>query len=113
MALQAVFGFAPLLPKLLSGVLGALSAVLLFELGRRTFGLRAGLLAAAGATIIPSLVIWSAVSLKEPLVLFVAVLGLWTLQHIVRLPAGSVRLGDALLLMLAIMAISLDLRSTL
>jgi 4-amino-4-deoxy-L-arabinose transferase-like glycosyltransferase len=113
MALHAVFGFAPLLPKLLSGVLGALTAVVLYELGRRTFGQRAGLLAAAGAAVIPSLVIWSSLSLKEPLVLFVAVLGLWTLQRIVHLPASSARLGDALLLMLAIMAVSLDLRSTL
>lgn len=113
MASHGVFGFTPLLPKLLSGVLGALSAVLLFEIGRRTFGHRVGTLAALGAAAIPSLVVWSSVSLKEPLVLFVAVLGLWTLQQLIHLPADSPRLGDALVLLLGVMAISLDLRSTL
>jgi 4-amino-4-deoxy-L-arabinose transferase-like glycosyltransferase len=113
MGLYSVLGFTPLVPKLLSGVIGALTAVLMFELGRRTFGRRVGLMAAAGAAVIPSLVVFSSVTFKEPLVLFVAVLGLWALQHIIVAPANSPRLPDLLLLMLGIVVLSLDLRSTL
>jgi 4-amino-4-deoxy-L-arabinose transferase-like glycosyltransferase len=113
MGIYSVLGFTPLVPKLLSGVIGALTAVLVFELGRRTFGRRVGLMAAVGAAVIPSLVVFSSVTLKEPLVLFVAALGLWTLQQIILVPPVGARLADMLLLMLGIVVLSLDLRSTL
>src|SRR5579859_1001652 len=37
MAIYAVFGYSPLLPKLLNAGLGGLSAVLVFDMGRRLF----------------------------------------------------------------------------
>ncbi|MBV9168764.1 MAG: glycosyltransferase family 39 protein [Chloroflexi bacterium] len=113
MGIYSVLGFSPLVPKLLSGVIGALTAVLMYEIGRQAFGRRVGLMAAAGAAVIPTLVVFSSVTLKEPLVLFVAVLGLWTLQQIILAPPDGPRLLDMLLLMLGVVLLSLDLRSTL
>ena len=89
MLLYGAFGFVPLLPKLLNAVIAALSAVLIFEIGRRAFSRPVALLAAVGVALIPSLVIWSIAALKEPMVLCAALVGLLCLQRVADLPTGS------------------------
>jgi hypothetical protein len=112
MGIYAVLGYAPILPKLLNAGLGALSAVLIFEMGRRIFRPRAAVLAAIGAAVVPTMLVWSVVTLKESLVLFVALLALRLVQFLSTAPAHSRRIADALVLMAALLALLLDLRPT-
>jgi hypothetical protein len=113
MATYTLFGYAPLLPKLLNISLAALSAVLIFEMTRRAFALPAAIVAAIGAAVLPTMVIWSIVALKESFVLFVTLLGLWTVQCLLSARTRSTRTADAVVLLLAILTLLLDLRSTL
>jgi hypothetical protein len=114
MAAYAVFGYAPLLPKLLNIGLAALSAVLIFEMTRRAFGnMPAAIVAAVGAAVLPTMVIWSIVAVKESFVLFATLLGLWTVQLLLSAPSRSTRIADGVVLLLAIVTLLLDLRSTL
>ena len=110
MALYVVFGHTPLLPKLLNGALAALSAVLLMEIGRRAFRPSVGALAGVLAAVLPTLVIWSIVSLKEIPVLFVALLGLRAVQVLVEAPLGSARAANWLVAAAAVLALTFDLR---
>jgi hypothetical protein len=110
MATYAVFGYTPLLPKLLNTCLAALSAVLVFEMARRAFRMPVAVLAGLGAAVLPSLVVWSVASLKETLVLFVALLGLWTLQFLTIVPSRSRHVANALVLFVAVLMLMLDLR---
>jgi 4-amino-4-deoxy-L-arabinose transferase-like glycosyltransferase len=112
MGIYTVFGYTPLLPKLVNIGLGALSTVLVFELARRVFNSRAALFAAVGAAIAPTMVIWSVVSLKESLVLFLALVALRLVQFLSTAPARSSRIGDALVAMAAVLALLVDLRPT-
>jgi 4-amino-4-deoxy-L-arabinose transferase-like glycosyltransferase len=112
MAIHASFGFAPLVPKLLNVALAALCAVLIFELARGPFRRPAAIIAALGATLLPTLIVWSVAALKESLVLFVALLGLRLVQFLATAPRDHRRLADALVALLAVLVLLLDLRST-
>jgi hypothetical protein len=70
-------------------------------------------MAAVGMGVIPSLVVWSIVALKEPLVLLLAVLGLLGVQRVADARPGSKAAVDAIVLLAAVSAAALDLRSTL
>jgi len=111
MGLYAVFGHVPLLPKLVNCVLGALAVVIIYEIARRAFRPAVALVAAIGAAVIPSLVLWSVVTLKENLVLVVGLTGLWALQQLLDEPDPR-RRTSLVVLLAAAMAWSLDLRST-
>ena len=76
MGIHAIFGFTPLLPKLLNGGLAALCAVLIFGLAREMFRPPVALFAGLAAAVLPTLVIWSVASLKESLVLLLCVFGI-------------------------------------
>jgi 4-amino-4-deoxy-L-arabinose transferase-like glycosyltransferase len=112
MGIYAVFGYTPVLPKLVNSGLAALSAVIVFDLARRTFRLPAAILAAIGAAVLPTIIVWSVASLKETLVLFVTLLALRMVQFLIEAPARSPRIGDALVALVALLALLLDLRST-
>jgi 4-amino-4-deoxy-L-arabinose transferase-like glycosyltransferase len=112
MGLYALFGYTPLLPKLVNSGLAALSAVIVFDLARRTFRLPAAILAAIGAAVLPTMIVWSVASLKETLVLFVTLLALRMLLFFIDASARSTRVGDAVVALVALLALLLDLRST-
>ncbi len=112
MGIHAVFGFTPLLPKLLNGGLAALCAVLIYSMAREMFRTPVALIAGLGAAVLPTLVIWSVASLKESLVLLLALLGLRIVQFLTTAPRQHARLADALVSLLAILVLLLDLRST-
>jgi 4-amino-4-deoxy-L-arabinose transferase-like glycosyltransferase len=112
MAIHAIFGFTPLLSKLLNVSLAALCAVLVFGLARQMFRPPVAIIAGLGAALLPTLVIWSVASLKESLVLLLALLGLRTVQFLSTAPRRHGRLADALVGLLAVLVLLLDLRST-
>jgi hypothetical protein len=115
MGLYAVFGYAPLLPKLVNIALAALSVVLVFEITRKAFSPRAALLAALGAAVLPTMVVWSIVSLKETIVLVAALLSLWIVQALIpsaTAPARRDSLADALVVLVGCLTLLLDLRAT-
>jgi hypothetical protein len=112
MATYSVFGYTPLLPKLFNSAIAALCAVLVFEMARRIFRPPAAMIAAVGAAVLPSLVVWSVASLKETLVLFAALLGLRMVQFLTTATSRSGRIADALVFTLGILTLLLDLRWT-
>jgi hypothetical protein len=107
--LFAIFGHAPLLPKLLNGILAAWTAVLVFDVARRAFRPSTGVLAGVGAAVLPTLIVWSVVTIKESLVLLLALLGLWVLQ---RLTERDTSAPTAIVVLVGIMAALLDLRAS-
>jgi hypothetical protein len=113
MAIYALFGYAPLLPKLLNIGLAALSAVLIFEIARKSFSLPVAVLAALGAAVLPSFIVWSIASLKETLVLFAALLALWIVQFLTTAERTDNRLMDALIALLALVFLLADLRPSI
>jgi hypothetical protein len=112
MGMYALFGHAPLLPKLLNSAAAAISVVLVFQITRRAFSTRAALLAAAGAMLLPTLLVWSIVTVKETLVLLFALVGLEALQRLTTAGARSTSLATTLVGLLAVIAVLLDLRWT-
>ena len=112
MGIYAIFGYTPLIPKLLNIGLAALCAVLIFDIASSIFSARAALLAALGAAVLPSLVVWSIATLKETLVLFSALVALVIIQFLTTASPRHPRLMDALVLLAAVSALLLDLRST-
>ena len=112
MAMYAFFGYAPLLPKLLNIGLAGLSAVLIFEIARNVFSTRAAVLAAIGAAVLPTFVVWSVATLKETLVLFASLIALWLLRFVLSSARGDTRLTDALVALFGVELLLLDLRAT-
>jgi 4-amino-4-deoxy-L-arabinose transferase-like glycosyltransferase len=112
MGIYAVFGYAPLLPKLLNVGLAGLCAVFTFEIARKLFSDRVATLAALGMAFLPSLIVWSVATLKETLVLFVSLAALWSLQIISQGNRHDRRVWDALVLLLGAVLLLLDLRLT-
>jgi hypothetical protein len=112
MGMYAVFGYSPVLPKLLNISLAALCAVLVFDITRKLFSPQAAILAAAGATVLPSFIVWSVATLKESLVLFTSLLALWVVQFLATADRRHRRLMDAVVLLVTLVVLLLDLRSS-
>jgi hypothetical protein len=113
MGMYVVFGHMPLLPKLLNAALAGLCAVLLMEIARKAFRPSVGLLAGLAAAILPTMVIWSIVTLKEVPVLFAALIGLRALQVLSEAPLRSDSAANALVALVAALALTFDLRTTI
>ena len=112
MGIYAVFGYTPLLPKLLNISLAALCAVLTFEIARKLFGQRVAIVAALGTVFLPSLIVWSVATLKETLVLFASLLALWALQILSETDRHDRHFANALVVLLGATLLLLDLRSS-
>jgi 4-amino-4-deoxy-L-arabinose transferase-like glycosyltransferase len=110
MGLYAALGHEPLLPKLINCGLAALSAVFIFEIARRAFSPTVALLAGIGAAALPTLILWSVVTLKESVLLLLAVVGLWALQRLAE-RSDPRHVADLLVLLLAVIVLSLDFRA--
>ncbi len=78
-ALYALFGFDVLIPEILNAALGGALVAFVFDFAHRSFNTRAGVCAALLVTFYPSLVLWSALNLKEALALFLIASVLWLL----------------------------------
>ena len=112
MGIYAMFGYTPLLPKLLNISLAALCAVLTFEIARKLFGQRVAIVAALGTVFLPSLIVWSVATLKETLVLFASLLALWALQILSETDRHDRHFANALVVLLGATLLLLDLRSS-
>jgi len=112
MGIYAVFGYSPLLPKLLNIGLASLCAVMVFELARKAFNPRAALVAGICAVALPSLVVWSIATLKETLVLFTSLVALASVQFLCTASRRDSRVIDAVVLLVATLALLIDLRFT-
>lgn len=112
MGIYALFGYTPILPKLLNVGLAALCAVLTFEITRKIFSQRVAVLAALGTAFLPSLIVWSVATLKETLVLFVSLVALWVLQYLSEADRHERHVMDALVVLLGATLLLLDLRSS-
>ena len=110
MAIYAIFGYAPILPKLLNIGFAALCAVLTFEISRKLFSQRAATLAALGSALLPSLIVWSVATLKETLVLLMCLTALWLLQMLSEARRGDPRLTNAAVGLFGVSLLLLDLR---
>ncbi len=108
--IYAVFGHAPLVVKALNCAASALTAVLLAEMARHAFGARLGRLVGLAGAVLPTLVVWGLLMLKEPLVLFAIAIALRSLQVMLQTRWGSGAFANALLVLLAAMAALDDLR---
>src|SRR5207237_4725098 len=71
----------------------------------------AAMLAAIGAVVLPSLVVWSVATLKETPVLVTSLLALWVVQFLTTADRRDRRLADHLVLLLAALLLLLDLRA--
>jgi 4-amino-4-deoxy-L-arabinose transferase-like glycosyltransferase len=76
-ALFLVFGPDVRIPILLNSALAIATALLVFDMTKRLFGSTAGLAAAAVVAFFPSLILWSALNLKDSLTITLAVLAIW------------------------------------
>lgn len=110
-ALYSLFGYQPLAPRAFNAALSALSAVLLADLARRAFQRPAVTrLVAAGAILLPSLVIWSLTTFKEPLVLVAGLVALRALHQALRVWPDRGAVATQLLVLAAASAVVNDLR---
>jgi hypothetical protein len=97
-----LFGAWPLLPKIVNAAAGALAVPLVFEVGNRVTGnVSAGLTAARYVAYFPSLVLWSALNIRD---VWVVLLILLICREAMRLQE-RVRLRSILLLAGAILTI--------
>jgi hypothetical protein len=112
MAIYAIFGYAPLLPKLLNIGLAALCAVFAFEISRKLFSQRAAILAGLGTALLPSFIVWSVAALKETLVLLACLVALWLLQILSETKHSDRRFMNAAVGLLGVSLLLLDLRDS-
>ncbi len=108
--IYALFGYAPLIPRVANAALGALLAVLMFEIARPPYGSTVARLAGISSALLPSLVFWSTLTLKEIPVLFALVLALYALQRLIAERPRASTPGNAVVLLAAASAILVDLR---
>lgn len=65
-----IFGYAPLAPKIVNAFVGTASGLLAYRLGGELVGRDAARYSLILAMFFPSLVLWSALNLRDPIVLF-------------------------------------------
>ncbi len=109
-SLYAVLGYAPLAPKVLNAAIGALCAVLVFDIAGNAFRRRVGQVAGIGAAALPSLLLWSTVTLKEILVLLAVLAALRGLQALAHAPARTSSLANGGLVLVVALVLLADLR---
>ena len=81
--LYLIVGHQPLAMKVLNCLFGALTAGLVYLMGRRLFGERAARVGGVAAAFFPSVFFWSVVNLKEAMFLFWVAVLLWALTWLV------------------------------
>src|SRR5439155_8799008 len=67
------------IPLLLNAALGVATVMFIYAIGALLCSRRAALLAAAVVAFYPSLILWSALNLRDPLVVVLVTLAVWSL----------------------------------
>lgn len=81
-----LLGPVVLVPSIVNAGLGAVALVFVFNIGSRLFGRAAGWAAAVLVAFYPSLVLWSALNLKDALALLIISMVLWSVLRFQRSP---------------------------
>ncbi len=74
-----LFGPDLRIPLVLNASLGVATAIFIYGSGTHLFGRRAALLAAGIVAFYPSLVLWSSLNLRDPLIVALTTLAVWSL----------------------------------
>jgi len=98
-AIYAVAGHSYLAVRIAQSLLGALTCVGIFLIGKELFGDTAGLLAAAAAAVYPPLIFYTGVLLTETLSMFLLIATVWLLLRYSRQPSRYALLSVAGLLL--------------
>ena len=98
-----VFGLAPLAPKLLNAVVGTATAVLCYRLAGELAGKGPARITALLTAFFPSLVLWSSLNLRDPIVLFLTVALFLNLLRLRRRPSALAFFGVLLNLSLLVL----------
>ena len=99
-ALFAVFGPTPLAMTTLNALFSGIFIVLLYDMARRLWDGRVASFTAAAVALYPSLVLWSALNLKDALALALVGSALWLVVRLQRQPHPLVLAASALPLLL-------------
>lgn len=98
-----VFGYAPLAPKILNAVIGTASAVMCYRLAGELAGKGPARITALLVTFFPSLVLWSSLNLRDPIVLLFTVTLFLNVLRLRRRPSGPAFFGVLLNLSLLVL----------
>lgn len=72
--LYRLFGYDPIIGKLINCLLGAVSAIIIYMLGRTVFDRRTASIATLLVMFYPSFILWSITNLRESLMMFLIIL---------------------------------------
>ena len=78
-SLFRVFGPDVRIPLLLNGALAVVTVIFVYAGAERIFGRRPALFAAAVVGFYPSLILWSALNLRDPLIVAIATIAVWAM----------------------------------
>lgn len=81
-AVFALFGPQVTIVKVLNSLFGVLLVVVMYDLVRRLFSARAGVVAAALCAFFPSLVLWSVLNLKDSMALLLMIIVIWAITRV-------------------------------
>ena len=81
-AFYYVFGWLPIMPKFMNGIMGAWASVFTALIGERLFSRTVGKRAGFIAAMVPSLVLWSSINTKDMATLFGSSLSLLAFLHL-------------------------------
>lgn len=98
-----IFGYAPLAPKLVNAVIGTASGVLCYRLAGELAGKGPARITAMLTTFFPSLVLWSSLNLRDPIVLLLTVALFLSALRIRTRPSGLAFFGVTLFLSLLVL----------
>lgn len=98
-----VFGLAPLAPKLVNAIVGTASAILCYRLAGELAGQGPARLTAMLTMFFPSLILWSALNLRDPIVLLITVALFLALMRLRSRPSGLAFFGVTLALALLVL----------
>ena len=68
-----VFGNYVIIPRIINALIGAWSAMLIYQIARRNFGEQAGRIAGILAMLLPNFIYYTGLHLKEPLMVFLLI----------------------------------------
>jgi hypothetical protein len=97
-ALFALVGPIALVMTSLNALLSGVISLLLYDLTTRLYGRRAAIFASIATALYPSLILWSALNLKDTLTLFIVVTVFWVLARMRARPHWALLVALALLL---------------
>lgn len=92
---QYYFGFSPISTIFINCLLSVLLAVIYYFITKMVLGIKVAKILALLITFFPSLIVWSIINLKEPMILFIGAIIFWIFLHLIE----NIKIGKFLLLL--------------